>query len=45
MNTYSEGDISAPLGGFKLSGCSGQDKGFAAFDQYTETKTIWIDLD
>lgn len=45
VNTYSEGDISAPFGGFKLSGFGGRDKGYAAFDQYTETKTIWIDLD
>ncbi|MDF2509637.1 MAG: aldehyde dehydrogenase [Microbacterium sp.] len=42
VNGYSEGDITTPFGGYKLSGFGGKDKGLEAFDQYTETKTIWI---
>ena len=44
VNCYGEGDITTPFGGYKLSGFGGRDNGLAAFDQYTETKTIWIDL-
>ncbi len=44
VNCYSEGDITTPFGGYKLSGFGGRDKSMQAFDQYTETKTIWIDL-
>ncbi len=44
VNTYSEGDISTPFGGFKSSGFGGRDNGIHAHEQYTELKTIWIDL-
>lgn len=44
VNTYSEGEISTPFGGFKASGFGGRDNGIAAHEQYTELKTIWIDL-
>lgn len=44
VNCYSEGDITTPFGGYKLSGFGGRDNSLQAFDQYTETKTIWIDL-
>jgi len=44
VNTYGEGDASTPFGGFKLSGFGGRDNGLASHEQYTETKTIWIDL-
>lgn len=44
INCYGEGDISTPFGGYKQSGFGGRDKGFHAHDQYTELKTIWIDL-
>lgn len=44
VNCYGEGDITTPFGGWKLSGFGGRDNGLAAFEQYTETKTIWIDL-
>ena len=44
VNCYGEGDITTPFGGWKLSGFGGRDNGLAAFDQYTELKTIWIDL-
>ena len=44
VNCYGEGDISTPFGGFKQSGFGGRDNGIHAHDQYTELKTIWIDL-
>ncbi|WP_292527131.1 aldehyde dehydrogenase family protein [Mesorhizobium sp.] len=42
VNCYSEGDFAVPFGGYKESGFGGKDKGFAAHDQYDETKAIWI---
>ena len=44
VNCYGEGDISTPFGGYKQSGFGGRDNGVHAFDQYTELKTIWVDL-
>lgn len=44
VNCYGEGDISTPFGGYKQSGFGGRDNGLHAHDQYTELKTIWIDL-
>ncbi len=44
VNSYAEGDISTPFGGYKESGFGGRDNGIHAHDQYTELKTIWIDL-
>ena len=44
INCYGEGDITTPFGGYKLSGFGGRDNSLLAHDQYTETKTIWIDL-
>ena len=44
VNCYSEGDITTPFGGYKLSGFGGRDNSLQAHDQYTETKTIWVDL-
>ena len=44
VNSYGEGDISTPFGGFKQSGFGGRDNGLHAHDQYTQVKTIWIDL-
>ena len=44
VNTYGEGDAATPFGGFGLSGFGGRDKSLHAHDQYTELKTIWIDL-
>ena len=44
VNCYSEGDITTPFGGYKQSGFGGRDNGIHAHDQYTELKTIWIDL-
>ncbi|RDD60426.1 aldehyde dehydrogenase [Ferruginivarius sediminum] len=44
VNCYGEGDITTPFGGYKQSGFGGRDNGLQAHDQYTELKTIWIDL-
>ena len=44
VNCYGEGDITTPFGGFKQSGFGGRDNGISAHDQYTQQKTIWIDL-
>jgi gamma-glutamyl-gamma-aminobutyraldehyde dehydrogenase len=44
VNCYGEGDIATPFGGYKQSGFGGRDNGVHAHDQYTELKTIWIDL-
>jgi gamma-glutamyl-gamma-aminobutyraldehyde dehydrogenase len=44
VNAYSEGDMTTPFGGYKQSGFGGHDKSVHAHDQYTETKTIWIQL-
>jgi gamma-glutamyl-gamma-aminobutyraldehyde dehydrogenase len=44
VNCYSEGDMTTPFGGFKQSGFGGHDKSVHAHDQYTELKTIWIDM-
>ncbi|MEW9918945.1 aldehyde dehydrogenase [Marimonas sp. MJW-29] len=44
VNSYGEGDITTPFGGFKQSGFGGRDNGIHAHDQYTQLKTIWFDL-
>lgn len=44
VNCFGEGDITTPFGGFKASGFGGRDNSIHAHDQYTELKTIWIDL-
>jgi len=45
VNCFSEGDATTPFGGFKQSGFVGRDKSIFAHYQYTELKTIWIQLD
>ena len=44
VNAYSEGDMTTPFGGYKLSGFGGHDKSLHAHYQYTELKTTWIAL-
>ena len=44
VNCFGEGDITTPFGGYKQSGFGGRDNSIHAHDQYTELKTIWIDL-
>ncbi len=45
VNCFSEGDITTPFGGFKQSGFFGRDKSIFAHYQYTELKTVWMQLD
>ena len=44
VNCYGEGNAATPFGGFKQSGFGGRDNGLHAHDQFTNVKTIWIDL-
>ena len=44
VNAFSEGDVKTPFGGYKRSGSLARDNGAEAMDQYTQTKTIWINL-
>lgn len=44
INGFGEGDIATPFGGYKQSGFGGRDNSIHAHDQYTQLKTIWIDL-
>jgi len=44
VNSFGEGDITTPFGGFKQSGFGGRDNSIHAHDQYTQLKTIWVDL-
>ena len=44
VNCYGEGDATTPFGGYKQSGFGGRDNGLAAHDQFTQIKTIWLDL-
>jgi gamma-glutamyl-gamma-aminobutyraldehyde dehydrogenase len=42
VNSYSEGDIATPFGGWKQSGFGGAEKSTTAFEQWTREKTIWV---
>ena len=44
VNCYGEGDLTTPFGGYKLSGFGGRDKSLLAGEQYTEVKTVWLNL-
>ncbi len=44
VNAYGEGDSTTPFSGYKQSGFGGRDNGVHAHDQYTQIKTIWVDL-
>lgn len=44
VNSFGEGDITTPFGGYKHSGFGGRDNSIHAHDQYTQLKTIWLDL-
>ena len=43
VNTYNMTDNALPFGGYKESGF-GRELGAAALETYTQTKTVWIDL-
>ena len=42
INSFSEGDVKTPFGGYRRSGSLARDNGTEAMDQYQQTKTIWI---
>jgi len=44
VNCFGEGDITTPFGGYKQSGFGGRDNSIHAHDQFTQLKTIWLDL-
>lgn len=44
INCYGESDVTTPVGGYKQSGFGGRDNGIHAHEQYTELKTIWVNL-
>ncbi|MBN3724801.1 aldehyde dehydrogenase [Burkholderia sp. Ac-20379] len=44
VNAFGEGDITTPFGGYKQSGFGGRDNSIHAHDQYTQLKTIWLNL-
>lgn len=44
VNSFGEGDITTPFGGYRQSGFGGRDNSIQAHDQYTQLKTIWLDL-
>ena len=43
VNTFDQGDISSPFGGFKQSGV-GRDKSLHALEKFTDRKAVWIQL-
>jgi aldehyde dehydrogenase (NAD+)/phenylacetaldehyde dehydrogenase len=43
INTYNRFDAAAPYGGMKQSGF-GRENGAKVLDEYTQTKTIWVNL-
>jgi aldehyde dehydrogenase (NAD+)/phenylacetaldehyde dehydrogenase len=43
VNTYNRYDPAAPFGGYKQSGF-GRDLGAQALEEYTQVKTVWVDL-
>ena len=44
VNSFGEGAVTTPFGGYKQSGFGGRDNSIHAHDQYTQLKTIWLDL-
>lgn len=44
INTYTAFDAAAPFGGYKQSGI-GREMGSYALDNYTEVKSVWVNLD
>jgi acyl-CoA reductase-like NAD-dependent aldehyde dehydrogenase len=43
VNCYQFVDAAAPWGGFKQSGY-GREKGQYAIEEYTQAKSVWVDL-
>jgi aldehyde dehydrogenase (NAD+) len=44
VNCFNVFDAAAPFGGYKFSGM-GRENGKQAIDHYTETKTVWVNLE
>ncbi len=44
INSYNMVDPAVPFGGYKMSGY-GRDMGAEALSQYTQTKSVWVNLD
>jgi len=44
INGFTEGDVKTPFGGYRRSGSLARDNGSEAMDQYTQTKTIWVNV-
>ena len=44
VNSFSEGSIATPFGGYRRSGSLSRDNGLEAMAQYQQTKTVWIGL-
>ncbi|MFZ4841327.1 aldehyde dehydrogenase family protein [Mycetocola saprophilus] len=44
INSYSEGDLTSPFGGWGESGFGGVEKSLRAFEQWTREKAIWVQL-
>lgn len=43
VNCYDHGDMTQPWGGYKQSG-NGRDKCLEALTQYTQTKSVWVNI-
>jgi len=43
INTYNNYDAAMPYGGYKMSGF-GRESGMEAFEFYTQSKSVWVDL-
>ncbi len=43
INTYNNYDAAMPYGGYKMSGF-GVESGMAAFEFYSQSKSVWVDL-
>jgi acyl-CoA reductase-like NAD-dependent aldehyde dehydrogenase len=44
VNCYNTFDAAAPFGGYKFSG-QGRECGKDAVNHYSETKTVWVNLE
>jgi len=44
VNSFTEGNVATPFGGYRRSGSLTRDKGAEALDQYLQNKTIWVSL-
>lgn len=45
VNSFSEGSVATPFGGYRRSESLSRDNGLEALGQYQQTKTIWFGLE